>query len=136
MDVSPRPGRLAGTGLPAGCSGLWGVFGWFRRFGAGSGGADHLPQGFALAGGVVPLGLWLMLEPPAHSDDGDGGVGQAGQVARQSAVAHPGPLLVPGSVADIVEPVLDFPVAPGQGEYFRTPPDRTSDSPPASVSGR
>ena len=82
--------------------------GWHVQFGAGpsgvgSDGADHFPQGFALSGGVVPLGPRLMLEPAGWADDGHSDVGQAGQIARQLAAARPGPLLVPREVADMVD---------------------------------
>ena len=53
-------------------------------------GAFHNAQGLVLLGGVVSvvlgLGAWglgLVTEAAAQAEDGDGGVGYAGEVARQ-----------------------------------------------------
>ena len=111
-----------GAAAPGTAPGGFGLAGGDRagvfRF-CGSGGAQDFPEGVALPCGVVPLRLRLVLEPPAQADDGDGGVGQAGQVAGQFAAAHPGAVLVPGPVAGVMEPVFDLPVPPVQGEDFR-----------------
>ena len=116
--------RFGGSGcrvLAGGCAGIVPRPGWrgLGRSGIGSGGGEDFARGLALAGGAVPLRLRLVREAPAQADDRDGGVGQAGEVARRFAVAHAGAVLVPGPVADVVEPVFDLPVAPVQGGDFR-----------------
>ena len=65
---------------------LWSDFGGFPLF-----------RRFRLFGGWERLRL--VLEPPAQADDGDGGVGQAGQVAGRFASVHSGAVLVPKPVA-------------------------------------
>ena len=55
--------------------------------GVGSGAAEYDAQGLSLAGCIVLVGLRLMAKPAPHPDDGDGGVGQAGEVTGQFAGA-------------------------------------------------
>ena len=54
----------------------------------------------------------------AQAHDGDGGVGQAGEVAGQPSAADPGAVIVVGGVADVVEARFDLPVAAVDGEHF------------------
>ena len=115
--VGRRPAFLTRVG------GRPGEFSRPRRFGGisgteGSGAVEHCAQGFALVGGVVAVGLRLVAESAAQLDDGDSGVGEAGEIARQLAVAHSGAVLVVGEVADVVDTVLDFPVAAIERENF------------------
>ena len=56
------------------------------------------------------------MEPPTQAHDGQRGVGEAGEVSGKRASVYPGEVLVAGEVANIVEAVLDLPVAPVQGE--------------------
>ena len=58
--------------------------------------AGHLAQRVALACGVVALGLGLVFEPSAQAHDRDGGVGEAGEVAREPSGSDAGPVLVAG----------------------------------------
>ncbi len=53
------------------------------------------------AGGPVPVGLGHVAEATvaSHDGDGDGGVGQAGEVARLVADVRPAPVPVTGEVA-------------------------------------
>ena len=80
---------------------------WAQRL--GSGGVGNLAQRVGLSRGVVAVCLRLMQEPPAHTDDGDGGIGQAGKVARQATGAHARAVLVTGDIAHVVNVVLDLP---------------------------
>ena len=76
------------------------------RFGCGSGVIgqvrvgpfDGVLAGVAGMGGVVPVGLGLVAELAAHPDDGDGGIGQAGEVAGQLAGADAAAVLVVGDL--------------------------------------
>ena len=61
-------------------------------------------------GGIVAVGLGQVAEASVASHDGDGHVGQAGEIARQMAHVRPATVFVVGEVAHIVEPVLDVPV--------------------------
>ena len=124
--------RVSGGFLGAGARGF-GAFlrglahpgGPRAREGAGGGasapgrGSDHLAQGLALPGGVVAVGLGQVAEAPVEPDDGDGGVGQAGQVAGQAPALGAASVFVVGEVADVVEAVLDLPVAAVEGEELR-----------------
>ena len=94
------------------------VLGRVSRAPRASGGSDHLAQGLALAGGVVPVGLGQAPEALAQAHDGDRGVGEACGVSGRRAAPHPGPVLVAGEVADVVEAVPDLAVAPVQGGDF------------------
>ena len=98
-------GSLGKCGSGPSTAYLRGSLGW-----AASGATEHFAQGLSLAGGVVPVGLGLVAELAAHPDDGDGGIGQAGEVAGQLAGADAAAVLVVGDVADVVYPVLDLPV--------------------------
>ena len=64
-------------------------------------------EGLLWSGGVVSVGGGEVLEPALVAHDGDGRVGQAGQVARQVADMRPAAVLVVGEVAHVVEPVLE-----------------------------
>ncbi|MCY4213909.1 MAG: hypothetical protein OXF68_09820, partial [Gammaproteobacteria bacterium] len=64
----------------------------------------------------VAVGLGLPVEASAQVHDGDGGVGQAGEVPGQPSAADPGAVLVAGDVADAVEVRFDLPVAAVEGE--------------------
>ena len=57
--------------------------------------------------GVVPMGLGGVLEAPLEAHDGDGEVGQAGEVARQVAGSHPAAVFVVGHVAHVVNSIFD-----------------------------
>ena len=93
--------------------------GWGLRERCGLfGGVDDLAQGVSLSGGVVAVRLGLVAEPAAHADDGDGGVGQAGEVAGQAPGAHARAVLVVGDIANVVPAVLDLPVPAVEGEDF------------------
>lgn len=83
-----------------------------------SGRGEDVPQGLALPGGVVPVCLGLVSEAPAQAHEGDGGVGQAGEVAGQPAGAHPAAVFIEGHVAHVVQAVFNFPVAAVQGQHF------------------
>lgn len=86
-------------------------------------GPDDLPQHFALPGGVVPVGLRDVGEAAFEADDGDGGVGEAGQVAGEASGADTQVVLVVGHVAEVMEAVLDLPVAAVQrGQFCRPAP--------------
>ena len=78
--------------------------------------SQDLARGVGLFGGAAAVRLGLVAELPAHSDDGDGGVGQGGEVAGHSADAYARAILVLGDVADVVDAVLDLPVAAVQCE--------------------
>ena len=85
--------RESGTKVPGGC----------RRgvAAAGSEGrCEDVAQRVGLPSGVVAVRLWLVVEASAPAHDGDGGVGEAGEVARQLAFSDAGAVLVEGEVAD------------------------------------
>lgn len=109
---------VVGRRLEEGVSGAGGAF--FRVLAEGSGTAsggsavasgrrlsesrgEDVAQRVGLGGGIVPVRLRLVLEASAHADDGDGGVGEAGEVAGQPAGADAGAVLVEGEVADVVD---------------------------------
>ena len=77
-----------------------------------------LPQCIALLGGVVAYGLGHVGEATLESDDGDGGVGEAGQVVGKASAADAQAVFIAGDVADVVRSVFDFPVAVVEGEQF------------------
>ena len=58
---------------------------WGRLSG---GGVEDFAQGLALSCGVVPMGLGLVSAAAAQADDGDGGVGQAGEVTGELTGTH------------------------------------------------
>ena len=72
--------------------------------------AQHGVQGIVRAGGVVAVGGGDVPEPTQYSHDGDGGVAQRRQVARQVARRGSATVLVVAEVAHVVEPVFHFPV--------------------------
>ena len=55
---------------------------WFGAVRGSGGGIEDLAQGIGVSSGVVALRLPLVAQASAHADDGDGGVGQAGEVAE------------------------------------------------------
>jgi len=55
----------------------------------------------------VPVRAGQEPEAALVAHDGDGRVGQAGEVTRQVADVRPAAVLVVGEVAHVVEPVLD-----------------------------
>ncbi len=63
-------------------------------------------ESFLGAGCVVPVGLGHVAEAPVAAHDGDCGVCQAGEVARQVADMSPAPVLVVGEIAYVVQAVL------------------------------
>ena len=71
-------GRESGTKVPGG---------WRRGVAAAGseGWREDVAQGVGLPGGVVSVRLWLVVEASAHAHEGDGGVGEAGEVSRQLA---------------------------------------------------
>ena len=71
-------GRESGTVVPGG---------WRRGVAAAGseGWREDVAQRVGLPGGVVSMRLWLVVEASAHAHDGDGGVGEAGEVSRQLA---------------------------------------------------
>ena len=66
--------------------------------------------------GVVPVGLGDGIEAPLEANDGDGEVGEAGEIARQVAGSHPATVFVVGDVAHVVESIFDAPVPAHQSE--------------------
>ena len=58
----------------------------------------------------MPVGLGKELESSLDAHDGDGEVGEAGEVARQMAGTHPAPVFVVGDVAYVVQTIFDAPV--------------------------
>ena len=64
-------------------------------------------EGLLRPGGVVPVGGRQVLEAALVAHDGDGRVGQAGEIARQIAHMRPAAVLVVGEVAHVVQPVLE-----------------------------
>ena len=79
--------------------------------GSGSGRFEELSHGVLGASCVVPVGLREVVESPLDAHDGDGEVGQAGEVARKVTGAHPAPVFVVGDVAHVMESILDAPVS-------------------------
>ena len=53
------------------------------------------------------MGLGEVVESALQAHDGDGDVGQAGEVARQVSGVHPAPVLVVGDVTHVVDSVLE-----------------------------
>ena len=62
------------------------------------------------------MGLGEVVESALQAHDGDGDVGQAGEVARQVSGVHPAPVLVVGDVTHVVDSVLYAPVPSDQGK--------------------
>ena len=62
------------------------------------------------------MGLGEVIESAFQAHDGDGDVGQAGEVARQVSGVHPAPVLVVGDVTHVVDSVLYAPVPSDQGK--------------------
>ena len=90
-----------------------------RLFGRGcSAWPGDLPQRIAPAGGIVAAGLGHVEEAALESDDGDGGVGEAGQVAGEVPAADAQAVFVAGEVADVAQSVLDCPMAAVEGGQF------------------
>ncbi len=87
----------------------------------GDGRGQDRVEGLLGAGGVVSVGLGQVAEAPVAAHDGDGHVGQAGEIAREVAHVGPAAVFAIGEVAHIVDPVLDVPVAAHQGEQFLGP---------------
>ena len=69
------------------------------------------------SGGKVPVRLGHELEGTA-THDGDGGVGEGGEIAWEVAGPRPAAIFVVGEVAHVVEPVLDLPVLASEGEQL------------------
>ena len=55
----------------------------------------------------MPVSLGEELESTLDAHDGDGEVGQAGEVARQMTGTHPAPVFVVGDVAHVVKSILE-----------------------------
>ena len=62
-----------------------------------------------------------MAKAVAQADDGNGGVGQAGEVAGQFTATDAGTVPVAGEVADVVQAVLDLPMTTVEGKHFGWP---------------
>ena len=77
---------------------------------------DELAYGVLGPTGVVPVGLGDGIEAPLEANDGDGEVGEAGEIARQVAGSHPATVFVVGDVAHVVESIFDAPVPAHQSE--------------------
>ena len=87
-----------------------------RIEGSFAGRAQDQVEGLLGAGGAVPVGLGHAAEATVASHDGDGGVRQAGEVARQVADVSPAPVLVVGEIAYVVHAVLHGPAVAHQLE--------------------
>ena len=74
-----------------------------RRSGCGTW-PDDFAQGLVLVGGLVPICGGQVREAAAEAHDGDGGVREAGQLARQHPGAGARTDLVVGGVAHVVQP--------------------------------
>ena len=86
--------------------------------GSGAGRAQDRVERILRTGGIVAVGLGHVAEAALAAHDGDGRVGQAGEIARQ--VVHPSPaaVFVVGEVAHVVQAVLDVSVVAHQGEQL------------------
>ena len=73
-------------------------------------------QGVLGSSRVVPMGLGEEIESSLDAHDGDGEVGQAGEVAREVSGAHPAPVFVVGDVAHVVKSIHNAPVPSHEGE--------------------
>ena len=71
---------------------------------------EEVAHGLLGAPGVVSMGLGEVVESAFQAHDGDGDVGQAGEVARQVSGVHAAPVLVVGDVAHVVDSVLESPI--------------------------
>ena len=71
-------------------------------------------EGILRTGGVVAVGLGQVAKRALAAHDGDGRVGQAGEIARQVAHVRPATVFIVGEVAHVVHPVFDVPVVPDQ----------------------
>ena len=69
----------------------------------------------------VAVGLGQIAEAALAAHDGDGRVGQAGEIARQVADVRPAAVFVAGEVAHVVQAVFDVPVIADQSEQFLGP---------------
>ena len=80
------------------------------RRSSGSWRFEKLSHGVLGASCVVPVCLGEVVESPLDAHDGDGEVGQAGEVAREVTGAHPAPVFVVGDVAHVVQAILESPI--------------------------
>ena len=99
LSVTAVPPRRSTARLGALCRAITAV--------GSCGGRDHdRVEGLLGAGGIVAVGLGQVAEAAVAAHDGDGHVGQAGEIARQMTHIGPAAIFVIGEVAHIVEPVL------------------------------
>ena len=68
---------------------------------------EELSHGVLGSSCVVAVSLGEVVESPLDAHDGDGEIGQAGEVARQVTGAHPATVFVVGDVAHVMEAILD-----------------------------
>ena len=114
MGFFERPGRLANRGC-----GAWranrsvGAYVWYASCGneqaqwSGFGRFEELAHGVLGSSGVVSMGLGEEVESSLDPHDGDGEVGQAGEVARQVTGAHPASVFVVGDIANVMKTIFD-----------------------------
>ena len=62
------------------------------------------------------MGLREEIESSLDSHDGDGEVGQAGEVAREVSGTHPASVFVVGDVAYVVQTILNCPMPSHQSK--------------------
>ena len=89
--------------------------------GSGDGRDQDRAEGLLGAGGIVAVGLEQVAEAAVGTHDGEGHVGQAGEIARQVAHVDAAAVFVAGEVAHVVEAVLDVPMVVHQGQQLLGP---------------
>lgn len=88
---------------------------------SGSGRIEDGVEGVLRPGGVVSVGLRQVAEAILAADDGDGGVGLAGEVAWHVARMGAAAVFVVGENANIVQTIFHVPVVPDQLQKFLWP---------------
>ena len=89
-----------------------------RRAVSGDGRGHDRVEGLLRPGGIVPVGLGQITEASVAAHDGDGRVGQAGEISGQVTHVGPASVFVVGEVAHVVQAVLDMPVVAHQFEQL------------------
>ena len=69
-----------------------------------------MAHGLLGSSGIVSVRLRQVVEAPFEAHDGDGEVGQAGEVARQVTGVYAATVLVIGDVAHVVKTIFDAPM--------------------------
>ena len=82
--------------------------------GSGGGHVHDRVESILRAGGIVAVGLGQVAEAALAAHDGDGRVGQAGEIVGQVAHVRPAAVFIVGEVAHVVQTVFDVPVVPDQ----------------------